>query len=88
MPGTSHDLLVGPTSTTTTDLLRPGPVQHAHCPRRARPTLAGQTSSKVYVTNLFDAVLPLKRDAELILFSPQAEHTAVMDHILTKLATA
>lgn len=28
------------------------------------------------------------RDAELILFSPQAEHTAVMDHILAKLATA
>jgi hypothetical protein len=28
------------------------------------------------------------RDAELILFSPQAEHTAVMDHILAKLASA
>jgi hypothetical protein len=28
------------------------------------------------------------RNAELILFSPQAEHTAVMDHILGKLATA
>jgi hypothetical protein len=27
------------------------------------------------------------RDAELILFSPQAEHTLVMDHILAKLAT-
>ena len=27
-------------------------------------------------------------DAEVILFSPQAEHTAVMDHILAKLATA
>lgn len=26
-------------------------------------------------------------DAELILFSPQAEHTPVMDHILTKLMT-
>ena len=28
------------------------------------------------------------RDAELILFSPQAEHTPVMDHILAKLANA
>jgi hypothetical protein len=27
-------------------------------------------------------------DAELILFSPQVAHTAVMDHILYKLATA
>ncbi len=27
-------------------------------------------------------------DAELILFSPQAEHTPVMDHILAKLANA
>lgn len=27
----------------------------------------------------------VERDAELIMFSPQAEHTAVMDHILTKL---
>jgi hypothetical protein len=27
-------------------------------------------------------------DAELILFSPQAEHTPVMDHILAKLETA
>ena len=27
-------------------------------------------------------------DAELILFSPQDEHTAVMDHILAKLADA
>ena len=27
-------------------------------------------------------------DAEIILFSPQLEHTAVMDHILTKLETA
>lgn len=27
-------------------------------------------------------------DAEIILFSPQVEHTAVMDHILGKLATA
>lgn len=30
----------------------------------------------------------VERDAELILFSPQVEHTAVMDHILAKLATA
>ncbi len=30
----------------------------------------------------------VERDAELILFSPQVEHTAVMDHILGKLATA
>ncbi len=30
----------------------------------------------------------VERDAEVILFSPQAEHTPVMDHILTKLATA
>ena len=28
------------------------------------------------------------RDAELILFSPQAEHTPVMDHIAAKLANA
>jgi hypothetical protein len=28
------------------------------------------------------------RDAELILFSPLAEHTPVMDHILAKLANA
>jgi hypothetical protein len=28
------------------------------------------------------------RDAELVLFSPQAEHTPVLDHILAKLATA
>jgi len=28
----------------------------------------------------------VERDAELIMFSPQAEHTAVMDHILAKLA--
>ena len=28
----------------------------------------------------------IERDAELILFSPQVEHTAVMDHILAKLA--
>ena len=28
------------------------------------------------------------RDAELILFSPQAEHTPVIDHILAKLTTA
>jgi hypothetical protein len=28
------------------------------------------------------------RDAELILFSPQAAHTPVMDHILAKLTTA
>lgn len=27
----------------------------------------------------------VESDAELIMFSPQAEHTAVMDHILTKL---
>lgn len=27
-------------------------------------------------------------DAELILFSPQAEHTAVMDHILAKVSAA
>jgi hypothetical protein len=30
----------------------------------------------------------VERDAELILFSPQAEHTAVMDHILAKMASA
>lgn len=30
----------------------------------------------------------VNRDAELILFSPQAEHTAVMDHILAKMANA
>ena len=29
----------------------------------------------------------IERDAELILFSPQVEHTAVMNHILNKLAT-
>ena len=29
----------------------------------------------------------IEHDAELILFSPQVEHTAVMDHILDKLAT-
>jgi len=28
------------------------------------------------------------RDAELVLFSPEAEHTPVMDHILAKLAPA
>lgn len=28
------------------------------------------------------------RDAELVLFSPQVEHTQVMDHILAKLASA
>lgn len=28
----------------------------------------------------------VERDAELIMFSPQDEHTAVMDHILGKLA--
>jgi hypothetical protein len=28
------------------------------------------------------------RDAEFVLFSPQAEHTPVLDHILAKLATA
>ncbi len=28
----------------------------------------------------------VERDAELVMFSPQAEHTAVMDHILAKLA--
>ena len=27
----------------------------------------------------------VEQDAELIMFSPQAEHTAVMDHILAKL---
>ena len=27
----------------------------------------------------------VEEDAELIMFSPQAEHTEVMDHILTKL---
>ena len=27
------------------------------------------------------------RDAELILFSPQVEHTEVLDHILSKVAT-
>jgi hypothetical protein len=27
----------------------------------------------------------VEQDAELVMFSPQAEHTAVMDHILTKL---
>jgi hypothetical protein len=27
----------------------------------------------------------VEQDAELAMFSPQAEHTAVMDHILTKL---
>ena len=29
----------------------------------------------------------IEHDAELILFSPQVEHTAVIDHILGKLAT-
>ena len=29
----------------------------------------------------------VEEDAEIILFSPQVEHTAVMDHILAKLAT-
>lgn len=28
----------------------------------------------------------VERDAEIIMFSPQAEHTPVMDHILTKLS--
>jgi hypothetical protein len=28
----------------------------------------------------------VERDAELVMFSPQVEHTAVMDHILAKLA--
>lgn len=28
----------------------------------------------------------VERDAELIMFSPQAEHTEVIDHILAKLA--
>ena len=28
----------------------------------------------------------VEQDAELVMFSPQAEHTAVMDHILAKLA--
>lgn len=28
------------------------------------------------------------QDAEVVLFSPQAEHTAVMDHMLSRLATA
>ena len=28
----------------------------------------------------------VERDAEVILFSPQVEHTAVMDHMLAKLA--
>jgi hypothetical protein len=28
----------------------------------------------------------VERDAELIMFSPQVEHTAVMDHILAKLS--
>lgn len=28
----------------------------------------------------------VERDAEFVMFSPQAEHTAVMDHILTKLS--
>jgi hypothetical protein len=30
----------------------------------------------------------VERDAELILFSPEVEHTAVMDHMLGKLASA
>lgn len=30
----------------------------------------------------------VERDAEIILFSPQVEHTAVMDHILAKLAAS
>lgn len=29
----------------------------------------------------------VEQDAEIILFSPQAEHTEVMDHILAKLST-
>lgn len=29
----------------------------------------------------------VERDAELIMFSPQVEHTLVMDHILAKVAT-
>ncbi|MBN2623391.1 MAG: hypothetical protein JXA83_08490 [Acidimicrobiales bacterium] len=28
----------------------------------------------------------VERDAELVMFSPQAEHTAVLDHILAKMA--
>jgi len=28
----------------------------------------------------------VERDVELVMFSPQVEHTAVMDHILAKLA--
>jgi hypothetical protein len=28
----------------------------------------------------------VERDAEFVMFSPQAEHTAVMDHILAKLS--
>lgn len=30
----------------------------------------------------------IERDAELILFSPQADHTPVLEHILAKLAPA
>jgi hypothetical protein len=30
----------------------------------------------------------VEQDSELIMFSPQAEHTPVMDHILAKLASA
>jgi hypothetical protein len=30
----------------------------------------------------------VERDAEVILFSPQAEHTPVLDHILAKLGSA
>jgi hypothetical protein len=30
----------------------------------------------------------VERDAEVILFSPQVEHTAVLDHMLTRLALA
>lgn len=33
-------------------------------------------------------VVRVERDAELILFSPQAEHTPVIDHVAAKLATA
>jgi hypothetical protein len=29
----------------------------------------------------------VERDAELVMFSPQAEHAAVLDHILAKMAT-
>jgi mannose-6-phosphate isomerase-like protein (cupin superfamily) len=30
----------------------------------------------------------VESDAELVMFSPQAEHAAVLDHILAKMATA